>query len=135
MIKVAVVIAIETGKGILLTKRGKAVSHHPGEWVLPGGKKEDIDQDMEDCARRELTEETGLIATDMMFLFTHLSEQWELHVYFTQFIGGRMEKNLHSFPNNEMDAYAFFEGQPRPDIEPIGKNTLAILNRFLKGPR
>jgi len=43
---------------ILLIKR--AIEPDKGKWALPGGFMQ-IDETIEDCARRELTEETGLI--------------------------------------------------------------------------
>ncbi|MEL7429269.1 MAG: NUDIX hydrolase [Pseudomonadota bacterium] len=53
------------GKKVLLIKRGKPP--YEGHWSLPGGSQE-AGETLEECARRELLEETGLIARHMEFV-------------------------------------------------------------------
>ena len=44
---------------VLLTKRSKDMSVFPGAWVLPGGHIE-VGESLEECAIREVKEETGI---------------------------------------------------------------------------
>jgi len=59
--------------GCLLQKDGKVLSvsrlDNPDDIGLPGGKVDPTDADDEAAARRELEEETGLIAGKMRFLY------------------------------------------------------------------
>lgn len=56
---------VRVGVGILVVRQGKLLlgrrlgSHGAGTWSLPGGKLE-YGESIEECARRELKEETGL---------------------------------------------------------------------------
>ena len=58
------------GVGVLVLRDGlvllgeRAGSHGAGTWALPGGHLE-FGESVEDCARRELFEETGLILTEI----------------------------------------------------------------------
>ncbi len=60
----ASILAIDS-KRALVVQRGKEPSK--GLWALPGGRQE-FGETLEQAARRELTEETGLIAASMELL-------------------------------------------------------------------
>ena len=61
---VGVGVIITRGEQILLVKRVN--SHGAGSWSPPGGHLE-FGESLEDCARRETEEETGLHITDVVF--------------------------------------------------------------------
>lgn len=60
--KIGVGVIIAKGQKILLGKRKN--SHGAGTWCFPGGHLE-FGEDPEDCAIREVFEETGLSITDI----------------------------------------------------------------------
>ena len=47
------------GPQVILTKRSAQLKHHPGQIAFPGGKKEEFDATLWDCAVREAQEEIG----------------------------------------------------------------------------
>jgi 8-oxo-dGTP diphosphatase len=59
------VIVLRDDKILIGKRRG---SHGAGRWALPGGHLE-WGESFEDCARRELFEETGLSLTDLAFAY------------------------------------------------------------------
>ncbi|MFH1135512.1 MAG: NUDIX domain-containing protein [Pseudomonadota bacterium] len=60
-------IVLDGQERILVLQRSQG-QYAAGEWCLPGGKI-DYGETVEEAARRELREETALIATDLKFLF------------------------------------------------------------------
>ncbi len=63
--KVAVVMFVARGDAVLLIKRG--IDPEKGKWALPAGFV-DAGEDPAEAAARELTEETGLIPTDVRLI-------------------------------------------------------------------
>ena len=61
------------GTGIIILREGKILlgkrlgEHGPGRWTPPGGKLEMLEL-VEDCARREAEEETGMTLPSLRFL-------------------------------------------------------------------
>jgi 8-oxo-dGTP diphosphatase len=60
--RAAVSVAVFRGDEVALVKRGKGA--YPGSWSLPGGAIM-LGESAVDAARRELSEETGLLASDL----------------------------------------------------------------------
>lgn len=64
----------KVGVGVMIIKDGKTLlgrrlgSHGAGEYAFPGGHLEYMES-FEDCARREVREETGLEIDNVQFLF------------------------------------------------------------------
>ena len=57
---VAVCIVLEHDvRSLLITRRARNLRSHAGQWALPGGGR-DAGESVEDAARRELLEETGV---------------------------------------------------------------------------
>lgn len=58
---VLVPIWLQQGRArVILTKRASHLKHHPGQVAFPGGKRDDGDSSLIDCALREAWEEIGL---------------------------------------------------------------------------
>lgn len=60
MRKAAVLVALEPGKGVWLTRRSAHLNEHAGQVSFPGGKIEARDVSPEAAALREASEEIGL---------------------------------------------------------------------------
>jgi len=69
---VAVFVLREDGAALLQHRDDKPGLRDPGKWVPPGGHLDDGEA-VEDCARRELREETAYTAAGLHFLSEHLN--------------------------------------------------------------
>lgn len=67
MQKSATVAVINNEQKILLLRRGSTAPWMPGRYCLPGGKVEQ-NEDLINCAIRELCEETGIVIVDNNYL-------------------------------------------------------------------
>lgn len=74
-VPIAVALAMRDGKLLLLQRRDENPMWNR-KWEFPGGKIEN-GEDPADAMRRELLEETGLVATTCDFLGTH-THDWDL---------------------------------------------------------
>ncbi|MBN2892142.1 MAG: CoA pyrophosphatase [Bacteroidales bacterium] len=69
--KSAVNIILYPNNGLenfILTKRSSKMSHHSGQISLPGGKKDAVDKDLWETAKRETLEETNIVIKDENYL-------------------------------------------------------------------
>lgn len=65
MVRLATICYLDNGRELLLLHRNKKPNDvHAGKWITVGGKLE-AGETPEDCARREILEETGLLAKEM----------------------------------------------------------------------
>jgi 8-oxo-dGTP pyrophosphatase MutT (NUDIX family) len=88
LIRIALTLLIDPADAVLLNLRGEDAGAEPGQWALPGGHVQD-GEDVEQAARRELAEETGLTVGGGLDLFwqatrpdmTGGSSAVEVHVF------------------------------------------------------
>ena len=75
------------GVGCIVHRAGQflLVRHHDGQWGPPGGHL-DFGESIEDCARRETLEETGVRVTNLEFvaITNDLLAEREKHYYFSK---------------------------------------------------
>lgn len=67
VVRVGVGVFVWKDGKFLVGKRGSASTHGKATWSIPGGKL-DIGETWEECAKREVLEETGLQITNVRFL-------------------------------------------------------------------
>lgn len=111
----------EDGRALLMRRTGR---DHAGEWAFPGGGVEG-DESLEECARRELLEETGVSFDGPLIVWTR---QIKDGVDFTTFLG-RCEKFIPTL-NTEHDIFTWVA----PDIAlatiPMHPGAALALRRF-----
>lgn len=100
-------IVTDDRERVLVLKRARN-DYAGGQWCLPGGKV-DYEDTVEDSARRELKEETGLDCRALRFLFYQDSLPFQpggmhcINLYFEARVSGSVVLN------SESDEYAFIE--------------------------
>lgn len=85
MMTLATICYIDNGEGLLLMHRNKKPNDvHEGKWISVGGKLEK-GESPEDCARREILEETGLTVKTMdlkgIITFPEFTTDTDWHTY------------------------------------------------------
>lgn len=108
----------QDGRYLMLHRVRKAHDENHDKWIGVGGKFEDRESP-EDCARREVLEETGLTVTDYRYcgIITFVSDQWEteyMHLFHaTGFTGALRECDegvLEWVPIEQINALPAWEG-------------------------
>ena len=117
----ASVIVFRDGE-VLLAKRGK--EPFKGYWSLPGGSQE-AGETLGDCARRELLEETGLIAKNVEFVCVrdriNHNDAGELTYHFVLATFLVLEFTGDASANDDAEEVGWFklETIPELDITPV----------------
>jgi 8-oxo-dGTP diphosphatase len=119
------VIVVKDGRVLLGKRKG---AHCEGDWAFPGGHLE-FGEAVEDCAGRELTEETGLEA-----LSTHLGP-WTSDVmeedkhYITLFVVvNQFQGELQLKEPHKCDGWAWFECENFP--EPLFPSIRTLIEKI-----
>ena len=108
----------QDGRYLMLHRVRKAHDENHDKWIGVGGKFEDRESP-EDCARREVLEETGLTLRDYRYcgIITFVSDQWEteyMHLFHaTGFTGALRECDegvLEWVPIKQINALPAWEG-------------------------
>lgn len=103
---------------LMLHRIRKAHDENHDKWIGVGGKLEDRESP-EDCARREVLEETGLTLTDWHYcgLITFVSDRWEteyMHLFHATGFTGALrdcdEGVLEWVPVEQVNALPAWEG-------------------------
>jgi 8-oxo-dGTP diphosphatase len=127
-VRVGVAVIIRNERGEILGGRRKG-SHGAGTWTVPGGHLE-FGESVEDCARREVDEETGLklISVSKPFASTNDIFVEEQKHYTTLWVEGTVEND--AVPQNlepeKCDGWDWFAGHEIPEPRFLGlKNLMA----------
>ena len=108
----------QDGCYLMLHRVRKVHDENHDKWIGVGGKFEDRESP-EDCARREVLEETGLTLTDWRYcgLITFVSDQWEteyMHLFHAMGFTGALrecdEGVLEWVPVGQVNALPAWEG-------------------------
>ena len=108
----------QDGRYLMLHRVRKAHDENHDKWIGVGGKFEDRESP-EDCARREVLEETGLTLTDYRYcgIITFVSDRWEteyMHLFHSRSFTGTPrecdEGVLEWVPIEQVNALPAWEG-------------------------
>lgn len=123
--RVGVGVIVLKGNKVLLGKRKN--SHGPGTWNFPGGHL-DFGETLEDCARREVLEESGVIVKNIRKgPYTNDFFESEGKHYITIFMLADWESGeAEILEPDKCDGWAWFEWDdlPQPRFLPL-ENLLA----------
>lgn len=108
--KLAVAAVIADGDRVLLGKRGEG-TREPGRWSFPAGFVERGER-VEDAARREIREETGVnvLLSSLLGLWSETGETVVLAVYAATVESGTPR------PGDDLAEVAWFDANDLPDL-------------------
>jgi 8-oxo-dGTP diphosphatase len=119
------VLVVHQGLLLLGKRRG---SHGAGHWAAPGGRLE-FGEALEDCARRELTEETGLVArhlelgpyTNDVFEAEGESGQVAQHFVTVYVVARSLQGTPRNLEPEKCEGWAWFgwDALPTPLFQPL----------------
>jgi len=132
----AVVVMRDDGAVLLQHRDDKPGLYDAGKWVVPGGHR-DAGESIEECARRELLEETGYQCGELHPLTTIEPGDWPdcpLHVFWTRYDGVqpvtcREGQALKFVKREEACYYAIPQG-----LIPVWDRAIAINNESRNHP-
>lgn len=132
--QVGVAVIVQRDGRVLLLKRKGA--HGEGTWAPPGGHLE-FGEVLEECARRETQEETGVVISDIEFVaITNDVFVAEQRHYLTVWVEGTYESGQAAvaYPDKvEHVAWAAWDALPQPLFLPL--QNLLSGRQYPKGAR
>jgi len=135
---------VGAGLGVILEKDGKILlgMRHPdpdkadsafrsaGEWCLPGGKI-DFGETLEECAIREVKEETGIIIKDPKVISIHNCKNEHAHFLTAGVIACEWDGEAHVAEPDEIIEWKWFDikNLPYPRYFP----SFLVIENYLQG--
>lgn len=132
MVKLATICYVDNGEALLLLHRNKKENDvHAGKWIGVGGKFE-AGESPEECAKREIFEETGLTATKLelkgVITFPEFTpgNDWYTYVFRVPGFEGQVTENC---PEGELEWVPYDQVLSKPTWE----GDLTFLSWILEG--
>lgn len=126
------VIATDDEENILMVKEGK--QHVKGSWDFPGGNLEQ-DETIQECAERELLEETGYKTDikDLIGIYLEKSQRTGKTVAVFVFKADIKDKTQKTQANEEILDQKFFPPEEIPSLNLRKQNRKKMLEDFRNG--
>lgn len=134
---------VGAGLGVILIRDGKILlgKRHPdpdkadsafrsaGEWCIPGGKL-DFGETFEECATREVFEETGIKISDPKIISVHNCKNEHAHFMTVGVVAKRLEGEASVMEPDEITEWKWFSLKrlPRPRYFP----SFMVIENYLK---
>jgi 8-oxo-dGTP diphosphatase len=129
---------VGTGVGVILLKDGKVLlgrrsdkeSHGAGTWSLPGGKIE-FEETLEDAAKREVLEETGIIIGSASVICVNNDMIEGLHFVTVGLVADGLIGDPKTVSPDELTDWNWFSVEKLPT--PIFSPSRGVLDCYLTG--
>lgn len=137
IIKIGVGVVIEKDGLILLGHRVNNYKdtggiYEPDSWTLPGGKQE-YDETIEECAMREVKEETDLTVSDIKIFGASDDIAPSKHFITVHTIGKYVSGNVSVMESDKIDEWRFFSLDELPEnIYSPSKKTIELYKERIK---